>query len=219
MIRRLATLGLGFALATGAGAQARHSFGRTYVVGQKQVYAVKVQLAAAPKAAYITMTMTEEVLRVYANGEADVKTVMSDVVGFERTHSGTQPAPPQKTARLDRLGLPSAAEMGTGDQLFSSISGLVGVRAAMMVGKSVPFESKHSAQASTYWAGRATLVEVKNGVAKVHVVADTKDKASHMVEDYTFDAKTSVMLTMSGKMVPTAGKAFGIRIAVKRKGA
>lgn len=178
------------------------SFERAYVVGEKDVYSTKLSMESGLGSFDISMDRSERVAKVYPNGDADIETEISNLsvlMNGEPLQGGTSGgAGPQKTSeKVDKYGRPSASGASRGGTTGASRRGGLGGAEFMRymslgevksikVGETVSLDHADAQNPKTKVKGKATLVSIEAGVAKVQASIQVTQEGSSKPVQATF---------------------------------
>jgi hypothetical protein len=154
----------------------------------------------------MTMTIAQEITKVYDNGDADLKETTSDVVMSMGGKDIKTPPTPSITMRIDKTGAPqgdASGNMGAGyAAVLSKLSG------GISVGQTVPYDYANPAKPGSHDVGKITYVSA-DGPSKFHIISDTTDpKAgnSHLEGDMSFDTVSKKPLLMDLTITTTGAQ-------------
>lgn len=206
-------LGLALTVFAAASDQDAIKLERKYVEGDKDIYAVQIELATAGGTAGFSFTDTRVIKKVYDNGDADIEDNMSDLKnsfnGIELPKDpnlANKPVPPQ-TLRYDKFG---KAIKGDTPTPGPGMPGIELIRSLMATssnpispGKSYKLDEKDPKDPKYHLTGTAKLDSVKDGVASlssdVEVVASsTGYKPAHFKSTAQFDVAKGRMTKVDG---------------------
>ena len=185
-----ATAALG-TVAVGRSASDPVILAQTYKVGQKDNYELSL-VASSADVTTLKIDFTKEVLKVYSNGDADIKTTASLLEMTRKGQVAKPPVPGPYTAKYDAYGItltPPAEKTGLNVDFMSMITaatpkGLV---------QGVPFSVDRDDPASpgNHYKVTMTLASVKDGVAEVDSKTESVVKVAG-APDQQIDGKTLV---------------------------
>ncbi|MHB8635975.1 MAG: hypothetical protein ACYC96_05830 [Fimbriimonadaceae bacterium] len=178
MLKRIIAVGIAIAVVGSAVAQ-KVTFSRTYTLGDKDVYAMTMEMNGRV-AMTMSMTSTQEVTKVYDDGSADVKVTTSDMKMNMGGREITIPARGQAqavTMHLSKTGAATDIKGNTNGTTSMQMiyGGMTAFKDGIEVGQTVPFDASDKKHPSIHSKGTFTLVSVSDGVATIHIVADVTD--------------------------------------------
>src|SRR5688572_1106592 len=141
-----------FVLAAAALASLQDSvqFARAFKQGDKDKYSLKINTAMAMGAVDISMVMSQEIMKVHENGDADQKTSLTEMKVFMNGTDISQMAAGMGagagtgvTTRINKLGMPVEKAKAAAAGPMGGMSQLVGMGAMlgdkpMKVGETIP---------------------------------------------------------------------------------
>jgi len=191
-----------------AGASAKpqaFTFGRTYKVGEIDSYAVKMEQSTGN--VVMSMTLTQEITKVYDNGDADMKETTSDMVMNIGGKQIQSPQTPPVTLRVDKNGAPQGGSQSGMDGGFGAA--LSRITSGISVGQTVPYDYTNPGKAGTHDVGKITYVSA-DGSSKFHVVSDITDAdkdTTHMEGDMSLDTASKKPISVDLTMTTTGKRA------------
>jgi hypothetical protein len=192
------------------------SFERHYVVGDKDVYGIKMKMTSSGGGTgemNMSMTSTQIVAKVYDNGDADIENATSDLVIDVMGQHISPPTGKPTTVRMTKFGAPVGTDgkpTGRGPNMnflrYASYQGEGG----MTPGQVVKIDRVDPDNAKNTVHGTATLVSTDSGVSMITssidvTTADTGDKPMHI------DATTWV--GAGGKLSKSVAKITNLAMA------
>lgn len=153
-------------------------FSRTYKAGEKDKYAFKVQTKTPMGDVDMTMSMTQEILKVYDNGDADQKTTIADMKMMMNGTDMSSMLPPGAMGqpvivRINKNGMAVAKTKAPANQgMMGGMGDLVALgnflsEKAFKVGQPVPIDISDPKDPKTKVKGTMTLEALEAGVARV----------------------------------------------------
>ncbi|MFY9235292.1 MAG: hypothetical protein WAO58_12645 [Fimbriimonadaceae bacterium] len=205
-------------------AQDTYKFVRSYKLGEKDSYSVKVTASLSLGEIESRMTLVQEIVKVYDNGDADQKTSITSMRNlFNGNELPSQPGTGERTfvERITPAG-GVAAKAGTANELngmnelFTTGSRLAGK--SFRVGEVVTINDVDPKEPRNKVTGTAKLESVVDGVAKVvsQLEISIAEQAKPMRASSTswIEVSTSKMIKMEGKASGLiAGKGLDINEA------
>lgn len=177
---------------------------RNYKVGDVDRYKMTFNAESAMGEISTTSTMTQKVVKVYPNGDADIEAVTTDtVITFAGQEMPAGAEAPKTTTRVDKFGRPVKAENGktSGPTLDASQFALLGMEDVkeLVKGKTFPIESE---DANGTTKGTATILDIEGSVVtiKSDVVVKSKQMPDPMnlVTTSKIDAQKNIIIRVDG---------------------
>jgi hypothetical protein len=190
---------------------------RKYVEGTSDVYSMKMAINSSMGELGMTMTMTQKIVKVYENGDADIETATSDMLVNMGGQEIRPPSGKPESTRLSKFGFPVAPKKGSGMD-FSRFGTYFGEK-ELAVGETYTFDQVEKENPKNHAKGTAKLLSIENGKAKLAVSVDSyKDKVEkpmHLDGTVTVDAATCKMLRFEGKAsdLPAMGQGMTVSSA------
>jgi hypothetical protein len=189
---------------------------RTYVVGAKDEYVLKVNASTSAGDLTLNINSSQTVKKVYDNGDADIESSISKLTvnfgGNEITPPNTQ-AP--TSTKFDKYGMPLTAATGR-TMAFTRYGTYFGDK-ELKVGESYSYDQPDKEHPKNHTKGTVKLLSLDGGKAKLSLTVDayseSADKPMHLDGNVTLDASNGKLLHFDGKAKDIPGMGQGPAIS------
>jgi hypothetical protein len=144
---------------------------RKYKAGEKDSYAMTMQVVSASMNVDISTTITQTVKKVYDNGEADMMFQPGPMTIKAMGQTINRDGGPSVTNRLDRFGMPLDNTKGSGMSTFLTYSSTLGDR-EFKVGETYPIKVVDAKKPNEKVEGTAKVESLEAGVVKIVTKVD-----------------------------------------------
>lgn len=204
---KIKALVLGVMLASAAFAgQDSVSLAHKYKVGDKDLYTMSMKLELAAGEITVAGEMTQTVLKVYENGDADLETKTGELTVNAMGQENKVPATPATTQKVNKFGQPMEAPKGQDMAPFLMLGGLFG-DGNLKVGETKTIDQSTPSDEKSKVKGTIKVDSVTDGVAKLISSLDVSSPKAP--KPLHFDTTTWVS-TDSGRVQKLEGKASGM---------
>ncbi len=200
---------------------------RTYVVGEKDVYAMNVKMTTASYDASITGKLSFKTKKVWDNGDADLETQATDVEVNLLGNVDKKPASDIRVTRYTKFGVPIEPKVEKGDAGPKYMNFLTfRPSTVMQMGQTVKIDEQLNDATKTHVTGTSKLEALADGVAKVVSSLDVTQgkgkKPMHIDSIGYIDVKTAKMNRVESKLVNIdgegdAGAILAITVVIERQ--
>jgi hypothetical protein len=187
------------------GKQASFSPARTYVIGERDIYAMSLRMDTNEYSVSILGKLSYEVKKLYENGDADLETKAYDMTINVLGQEMKQPGGDVRVIRYNKFGAPIERGIPKDRRQPIFMNFLIFRPSAdMKVGDKVTIDETIDGDVKTSVKGTAKLESIQDGIAKVSasisVMEPNLKKPTRIESVGYFDAKTSKLNRSESKL-------------------